>query len=249
LNANHFTPSPTELVDKVILITGAGDGIGKQAALTFAKHGAEVVLLGKTVKKLEAVYDEIVANGGKEPGIIPLDMSGATDKHYVDMGQMLIDQYGHLDGVLHNASILGHLCPFNQISTQEFNDVMQVNVTAQFLMTQGLLPALQKAPTATIVFTTSSVGRIGRAFWGTYSISKFATEGMMQVMASEYANSHIRVNCINPGATRTNMRGKAFPAEDPKLLNTPLDIMPTYLYLMSDASKDVNGQSIDAQPK
>lgn len=113
MNANHFTPSPTELVDKVILITGAGDGIGKQAALTFAKHGAEVVLLGKTVKKLEAVYDEIVANGGKEPGIIPLDMSGATDKHYVDMGQMLIDQYGHLDGVLHNASILGHLCPFN----------------------------------------------------------------------------------------------------------------------------------------
>ena len=249
MDVNLFTSSPSELAGKIILITGAGDGIGKQAALTFAEHGAEVILLGKTVKKLESVYDEIMANGHKEPGIIPLDMAGATEKHYIDMGAMLLDQYGRLDGVLHNASILGHLCPFNQITAQEFNDVMQVNVTAQFLMTQGILPALQKAKASSIVFTTSSVGREGRAFWGTYSISKFATEGMMQVMASEYANSHIRVNCINPGATRTTMRGKAFPAEDPQLLKTPKDIMPAYVYLMSNASADVNGQSIDAQQK
>jgi NAD(P)-dependent dehydrogenase (short-subunit alcohol dehydrogenase family) len=249
VQAHLFSPSQTELQNKVILVTGAGDGIGRQAALSFAKHGAEVILLGKTVKKLEAVYDEIVAAGYIEPGIIPLDMQGATEKHYVDMGAMLIDQYGRLDGILHNASILGHLCPFNQITSTEFNDVMQVNVTAQFLMTQGVLPALQKSEHGSIIFTTSSVGREGRAFWGTYSISKFATEGMTQVMASEYANSHIRVNCINPGATRTTMRGKAFPAEDPQQLKTPLDIMPSYIYLMSDQAVKVNGQSIDCQPK
>ena len=132
VQAHLFSPSQTELQNKVILVTGAGDGIGRQAALSFAKHGAEVILLGKTVKKLEAVYDEIVAAGYIEPGIIPLDMQGATEKHYVDMGAMLIDQYGRLDGILHNASILGHLCPFNQITSTEFNDVMQVNVTAQF---------------------------------------------------------------------------------------------------------------------
>lgn len=247
MQAHLFSPSNSELQNKVILVTGAGDGIGRQAAISFAEHGAEVILLGKTVKKLEAVYDEIVAAGYLEPGIIPLDMQGASEKHYIDMGAMLIDQYGRLDGVLHNASTLGHLCPFNQITSEEFNEVMKVNVTAQFLLTQGILPALQKSQQASIIFTTSSVGRKGRAFWGTYSISKFATEGMMQVMASEYANSHITVNCINPGATRTAMRGKAFPAEDPQQLKTPLDIMPTYLYLMSNQSSHINGQSLDCQ--
>ena len=247
MQAHLFSPSKTELQNKVILITGAGDGIGRQAALSFAEHGAEVILLGKTVKKLEAVYDEIVAAGYIEPGIIPLDMQGATEKHYTDMGAMLIDQYGRLDGILHNASILGHLCPFNQITSTEFNDVMQVNVTAQFLMTQGILPALQMSEHGSIIFTTSSVGREGRAFWGTYSISKFATEGMMQVMASEYTNSHIRVNCINPGAVRTKMREAAYPAEDPNKNPTAESIMMPYLYLMSDMSLDISGHSIDAQ--
>ena len=246
----HLTFNQTNsLNNKVILVTGAGDGIGKAAAITYANHGAEVILLGRTVAKLEQAYDAIIANGGKEPGIIPLDMRGATPKNYQDMGQMIVDQYGRLDGILHNASILGHLSPFTQIKPEEFQDVMQVNVTAQFSMTQGVFAALQAAPSASIVFTTSGVGRLGRAFWGTYSISKFATEGMMQVLADELKNSSIRVNCINPGATRTAMRGKAYPAEDPMSLNTPQDIMPTYVYLMSDASGDVNGQSLDCQPK
>jgi NAD(P)-dependent dehydrogenase (short-subunit alcohol dehydrogenase family) len=246
----HLTfNQPNCLNNKVILVTGAGDGIGKTAAITYANHGAEVILLGRTVAKLEQVYDEIIANGCKEPGIVPLDMKGATLKNYQDMGQMIVDQYGRLDGVLHNASILGHLSPFTQIKPDEFQDVMQVNVTAQFSMTQGLFSALKAAPSASVIFTSSGVGRIGRAFWGTYSISKFATEGMMQVLADELKNSTIRVNCINPGATRTTMRGKAYPAEDPMKLKTPQDIMPTYVYLMATASSDVNGQSLDCQPK
>lgn len=246
----HLTfNAPNCLKDKIILVTGAGDGIGKTAALTYAELGAEVILLGRTVAKLEKTYDEIVALGGKQPGIIPLDMKGATPKNYQDMGQMILDQYGRLDGLLHNASILGHLSPFTQITPEEFQDVMQVNVTAQFSMTQGLYRALQAAAKASIVFTTSGVGRAGRAFWGTYSISKFATEGMMQVLADEVKNSSIRVNCINPGATRTSMRGKAYPAEDPMKLKTPEDIMSTYVYLMADISQDVNGKSLDCQPQ
>lgn len=236
-----------DLQEKVILVTGAGDGIGKEAALTFAKAGATVILLGRTVSKLESVYDAIVAAGGAEPAIVPLDMKGATYSHYEGMCATIIEQFGRLDGLLHNASLLGVLSPFEHIDHGNWHDLMQVNVTAQFLMTQALMPALKKAKHASIVFTSSGVGRKGRAFWGPYAVSKFATEGLVQVMADEYEGSSIRINAINPGATRTAMRARAYPAEDRNKLKTPADLMPTYLYLMSDASLDVNGQSLNAQ--
>jgi len=235
------------LKDKVILVTGAGAGIGKQAAITYAKLGATVILLGKTVSKLEAVYDEIIALNLAEPAIVPLDLKGATKQHYIDMSATIASQFGKLDGALLNASILGELTPFTQIHEQIFNDVMKVNVTAQYLLAQALIPTLQLADNASIVFTSSGVGNQGRAYWGAYSISKFATEGMMQVIADEYENSNLRVNAINPGATKTNMRACAFPAEDKDKLATPTDIMPLYVYLMSDDSLQVNGQTIKAQ--
>lgn len=237
------------LKDKIILLTGAGDGIGKQAALSFAEHGAQVLLLGRTVKKLEQTYDEIMAAGGAEPAIIPLDMMGATKQNYVDMAETIEGQYGRLDGVLQNASLLGVLSQFDQIEEDTFDEIMQVNVKAQFLMTQALLPVIRKSEMGRIIFTSSTVGHDGRALWGTYSISKFATEGMMQILADELSNTTIRVNAINPGATRTTMRASAYPAEDSMLLKTPLEIMPLYLYLMSEQSQEINGLCIDAQPK
>lgn len=244
----HTQPiTATSLAGKIILVTGAGDGIGKQAALTFAKAGATVILLGRTVKKLEAVYDQIVASGAPQPAIVPLDMKGATKSHYQAMCSTIIEQFGRLDGLLQNASILGVLSPFEHIDESSWNDIMQVNVTAQFLMTQALMPALKRAEQASIVFTSSAVGRQGRAFWGPYAISKFATEGLAQVMADEYHGSTIRINVINPGATRTTMRSKAYPAEDSSKLKTPADIMPLYVYLMSDDSIAVTGQSLNAQ--
>ncbi|APE01985.1 YciK family oxidoreductase [Alteromonas mediterranea] len=242
--------APVDLLrDKVILVTGAGDGIGAQAAKTYAAHGAICILLGRTVSKLEAVYDDIVAAGCQEPAIVPLDIRGATPSHYQQMTQTIIDQFGRLDGVLHNASILGHLSAFKDIDAQEWQDVMQVNVNGMVYMTQALIPALEKAENASVIFTTSSVGRKGRAFWGTYAVSKFATEGVMQTLADEYQNKTLRFNCINPGGTRTQMRAQAFPAENPDTLKTPEDIMPMYLYLMGNDSIEVNGQSLDCQPK
>ncbi|MGB1197444.1 MAG: YciK family oxidoreductase [Thalassotalea sp.] len=235
------------LAEKIILITGAGDGIGRTAALTYAKLGATVILLGKTVKKLEAVYDEIVAQGSPEPAIIPLDLKGATKQNYIDMSATIADQFGKLDGALLNASMLGELTPFSQIHEQIWQDVMQVNSTSQFLLTQALLPTLLKADNASLVFTTSSVGHQGRAFWGPYSVSKFAVEGMMQVIADEYDESTLRTNAINPGATRTNMRASAYPAEDQQQLLTPEQIMPLYVYLMTDDSKQENGKVLNAQ--
>jgi NAD(P)-dependent dehydrogenase (short-subunit alcohol dehydrogenase family) len=235
------------LDNKVILVTGAGAGIGKEAALTYAKLGATVILLGKTVSKLEKVYDEIVALDLPEPAIIPLDLKGATKQNYIDMSTTIANQFGKLDGALLNASMLGELTPFTQIHEQIFNDVMNVNVTAQCLLAQALIPTLQLAEKASLVFTSSGVGNQGRAYWGAYSISKFATEGMMQIIADEYENSSLRTNAINPGATNTNMRASAYPAEDKDKLATPADIMPLYVYLMSDDSIEVNGQTLKAQ--
>ncbi|UAA40754.1 YciK family oxidoreductase [Paraneptunicella aestuarii] len=240
-------PEQFDLSNKTILVTGAGDGIGRVASLTYAKLGATVILLGRTVSKLEAVYDEIMAAGYPEPAIIPLDLQGATVSHYEQMAATIEEQFGHLDGLLHNASILGNLRPFAQITEKEFNQVMQINLNGALFMTQALLPALAKAPHASVVFTSSGVGSKGRAYWGSYAISKFATEGMMETLADEYSNSTIRFNCINPGATKTAMRAKAFPAEDASKLKTAEDLMPLYCYFMDDSSTDINGQTIKAQ--
>ena len=244
-----YQAAPNALAGKVILVTGAGDGIGKAAAKTYAAFGATVILLGKTTKKLEAVYDEIVAAGYPEPAIVPLDLKGATAKHYKDMAATITAEFGKLDGVLHNAGILGVLSPFEHIDLETWNDIMQVNLTSAMLLSQALIPVLKKAPHASIVFTSSGVGRQGRAYWGPYAVSKFATEGLMQLMADEYEGSVIRVNAINPGATRTKMRNRAYPGEDQLSLPTADSIMPVYLYLMSDDSLSVNGQSLDAQQK
>ncbi|MGR5360317.1 YciK family oxidoreductase [Vibrio mediterranei] len=245
----EYSTAPEALKGKVILVTGAGAGIGRQAALSYAEHGATVILLGRNVKNLEYLYDEIENAGYPQPAIIPLDLKGATKQNYIDMAETIEGQFGKLDGILHNASVLGTLSPFDQIEEETFDDVMQINVKSEFLMTQALLPALKKAEAGRVIFTSSTVGHSGRAFWGTYAISKFATEGMMQILADELSDTEIRVNAINPGATRTRMREKAYPGEDANTLKTPKDIMPLYLHLMDPSVTDVNGQCIDAQPK
>ena len=243
--------APEQLLkDKIILVTGAGDGIGKTAALTYAQHGATVVLLGRTTKKLEAVYDIIEAKGHPQAAIVPLNLDGANEHDFVELATTLENEFGHLDGILHNASLLGERTPLETYDAETFDQVMKVNVFSQFMMNQALIPLLKVAPSASIVFTTSSVGRKARAYWGAYSISKFATEGMMQLLADELENtSNIRCNAINPGATRTAMRASAYPAENPDTLPTPEDIMPVYLYLMGADSQGINGKSLDAQIK
>lgn len=245
----NYSVSADALKGKVILVTGAGNGIGRQAALSYAQHGATVILLGRNVQNLESIYDEIESAGYPQPAIIPLDLKGATKQHYIDMAETIDGQFGRLDGLLHNAGVLSTLSPFEQINEEDFDDIMQINVKAEVLMTQALLPIMRKSEAGRIVFTSSTVGHSGRAFWGSYAISKFAVEGMMQVLADEMSDTPIRVNAINPGATRTRMREKAYPGEDAKTLKTPLDIIPLYLHLMDPTVTDVNGQCIDAQPK
>nr|WP_026180378.1 YciK family oxidoreductase [Hahella ganghwensis] len=244
--------APEQLLKgRVILVTGSGAGIGRAAATTFARYGATIILTGRTTKKLEDVYDSIEAAGGPQPAIFPVNFEGAVAKDYDDLAQAIDDEFGRLDGLLHNASILGHRTPIEHYDPDSWAQVMQVNAHAPFLLTRSLLPVIRKSEDASIVFTSSSVGRKGRAYWGAYSVSKFATEGLMQVLADELDDEEhlIRVNSINPGATRTHMRAMAYPAEDPKKNPVPEDIMNVYLYLMGKDSIGVTGQAFDAQIK
>ncbi|MGU3313409.1 YciK family oxidoreductase [Acinetobacter sp. M5A5_2a] len=244
---SEYQPRPDLLKDRIILITGAGDGIGRAAALTYALHGATVVLHGRTLNKLEVIYDEIESLGAPQPAILPLQLSSASDRDYDFLVDTLEKQFGRLDGILHNAGILGERVELAHYPTETWDDVMAVNLRAPFALTQALLPLLQKSENASVVFTSSGVGREARALWGAYSVSKIAIEAVSKIFAAENTYPNIRFNCINPGATRTAMRAKAYPQEDPKTLLTPESILPAYLYLMGEDSLALNGQSIDAQ--
>lgn len=245
----NYQPAKDLLKDRVILVTGAGAGIGRAAAKAYAAQGATVVLLGRTISKLEAVYDEILAAGGAEPAIYPLNLEGATWPDYQTMADKLYETFGRLDGILHNASILGTLSPAQSYNPELWQRVMHVNFNAPVMLQQATLALLQEAEDASIIFTSSSVGRVGRAFWGAYASSKFATEGFVQILSQELENTtQVRVNSLNPGATRTQMRADAFPAEHPNTLRTPEEIMGTYLYLMGPDSKGVTGKMFNAQP-
>lgn len=247
-NLTFYEADNDLLQERIILVTGAGDGIGQAAALAFADCGATLILAGRTVPKLEAVYDLIVDNGRAEPAIYPVDLRGATEADYADLAQHIDNQFGRLDGLLHNAGELGPRTPLSNYKLDSWETVMHVNVTAPFMLTRALLPVLEKSRDASVLFTSSGVGRKGKAHWGAYSVSKFATEGLSQVWAAEVKGvAPIRINCINPGATRTKMRATAYPGEDPNKLKTPEQIMPAYLYLMGPDSKGVSGESFDAQ--
>lgn len=246
----HYQGATDLLKDRIILVTGAGDGIGKAAALAFAQAGATVILAGRTVAKLEHIYDQIVAADCVQPVIYPIDLEGAVSEDYEQLAVALDQQFGRLDGLLLNAGVLGQRTPLSNYRHDIWNKVMHINITAQFQMAQALMPVLEKSNDASVVFTSSSVGRQGRAFWGAYAISKFAVEGMVQTWAAELDGlGSVRINAINPGATSTNMRAQAYPAENPENLKTAEQIMPAYLYLLGPDSDKVNGQSINAQKR
>lgn len=243
-----YTARPDLLKGRVILVTGAGRGIGAAAAKAFAAHGATVLLLGKTEESLNHLYDEIEQAGYPQPAVIPFNLETALSHQYGELAAMVENEFGRLDGLLHNAAILGPRTPLEQLSGDNFMRVMQINVNAEFMLTQAMLPLIKLSEDASVVFTSSSVGRKGKAYWGAYAVSKFANEGLMQVLADELeGTSNARANSINPGATRTNMRAQAYPGENPATNPSPEDIMPLYLYLMGPDSKGVNGQALDAQ--
>lgn len=244
----NYEAAPGLLDDRTILVTGASDGIGEALALRCAELGARVILHGRNTKKLEKVHDAVAeVPNAKRPSIAVLDLATADGDAYTNLVASIGSEFGRLDGLVHNASILGPRLPIEQYEPAEWQRVMHVNLTAPFVLTQMLLPLLKASDAASVIFTSSGVGRVGKAFWGAYAVSKFGTEGLAQILAAEHTHTKLRFNCVNPGPVRTKMRNAAYPAEDPETLKTPRQILPVYLYLLGDDSQDVSGQSLDCQ--
>ncbi len=248
VDTRSYVPAAGSLDGRVILITGAGGGLGSALARSCASLGARVILCGRKVSALESVYDAIVAAGGPRPSIAPLDLERADASHYTALADAIRNEFGHLDGLVHAAAALGELAPIEHYDVTKWMRVMHVNVNAAFILTQMLLPLLRLSQDGSVVFTTSGVSVKGRAYWGAYAVSKFAVEGLMQVLADEIdTTTAVRVNSVNPGKMRTRMRAQAFPAEDPQTLPTPDSLLGPFLYLLGPDSRGVTGRRFEAQ--
>jgi len=244
----NYQPAADVLQGRVILITGASDGIGKAVAQAAAAHGATVLLHGRNVRKLEAVYDSIVAAKQPRPSIVPLDFEKAGPEEYEKIATALEQQFGRLDALLHNAGMLGERAPIEHHDIPKWMRTMHVNVTAPFILTRYCLPLLKRSADPSIVFTSSGVVARPRAYWGAYLASKWASDGLMRMLADELENRPtIRVNSIDPGKVRTKMRLQAYPAEDPETLPQPEAIVGPYLFLFGPDSRGVSGQTFACQ--
>jgi NAD(P)-dependent dehydrogenase (short-subunit alcohol dehydrogenase family) len=244
----HYPPTSDLLKDRVILVTGAGAGIGRAAARRFAAHGATVILLGRTTRKLEQVYDDIEQAGHPQAAIYPMNLEGASPKDYADLAQVVSTEFGRLDGLLHNAAILGWLTPLIHYDVEQWYRVLQVNLNAPFLLTQALLEVLKRAPDASVVFTNDAVSEEGRAYWGAYGVAKGGSQTLMKILANELeANTAVRVNSIEPGKVRSQLRLQAYPAGDPGEWADPESILDPYLYLMGPDSRGMTGQTLKVQ--
>jgi NAD(P)-dependent dehydrogenase (short-subunit alcohol dehydrogenase family) len=242
-----YRPPPDRFKDRVVLVTGATSGIGRAVALDLARAGATVLLHGRRRQALERLFDEVKDLGAPEPGLVELDLARAQGNEYQHLTDEIEARYGRLDALLHNAALLGDRSPIEHYDIGMWQKVMHVNLNAAFILSRCMLPLLRSSETASILFTTSSVGHRGRAYWGAYAVSKFGIEGITQVLADELENTTIRVNCINPGATRTSMRAQAFPAEDPNTLPAPSELTGAYLYLLGPDSLGRTGDRYDCQ--
>jgi NAD(P)-dependent dehydrogenase (short-subunit alcohol dehydrogenase family) len=234
-----FKPSKDLLQGRTILVTGATGSFGKVLSMAFARHGATVILLARNLRLVEALYDEIEQAGYPTPAIYPLNLEGASEQDYTELAQNIDSRLGRLDGIVHCAALLGAPTVFAQSDAETWYQVHQVNLHAPYLLTRACLPLLVRAPRASVVFMTDDKSG---AYWDAYRVSKRALAAMADSLAHEYAGSNLRVNCVNPGKTRTALQLRAFPAADENdQLPLPGEHVDIFLYLVSDASRE-NGE-------
>lgn len=228
------------LDNRVILITGAGDGIGKAVSLDCAKRGATIVLLGKTTHKLEQVYDEIEASGGPEAAIYPMDLEGASADDYEDLRDNIEKEFSQLDALLNNAGWLGTSTPAEVYDTELWYKVLQINLNAPFMLTRACIPLIKNSKQGAIVFTADQKHS---AYWGAYGVAKSGMQTFMQILADELKSKNIAINAFDPGPVHTNFRTRAYPAEDSSKLNKPEDISPPFAYLLSGDCEGITGET------
>lgn len=241
---NYSAPDDL-LKDRVVLITGAGQGLGRAAALAYANHGATVILHGRKVKKLESVYDEIETIGKAQALIYPLDLESANDKDFSVMAQAIEQQLGRLDGILHNAAFLYGLTPLENQTAEQWRIMLQVNLIAPFALTKACLSLLKASSDASVIMTSSSQGHAPSAYWGGFTVAKAGIEALVKIQADEWeAIPDMRINTIVPGIVNSPQRAKTHPGEVKQSMRQPEDLMMTYLYLMGPDSKGVSGQVV-----
>lgn len=245
-DARGYVPAPADFAERIVLVTGATAGIGRAVATALVELGATVILHGRNANRLEGLYQELRTRG-PEPAVAQLDLERAQGEHYEALTSEIESRYGRLDALLHNASMLGDRSPIEHYDIGLWQRVLHVNLTSAFILTRCLLPLLHLSDDASLLFTTSGVGNRGKAYWGAYSVSKFGIEGLSQILADELERTNVRVNCINPGGTRTSMRARAYPGEDPATRPLPEQIIAPYLFLLGRAGAHVSGRRIDCQ--
>ena len=239
----NFVPQANELEGRVILVTGAGDGIGRAISKAYATFGASVVLLDKSIEKLESVYDEITDAGLPEPAIYPLDMAGAVASDYLEMAKIINEQMGRLDGLVLNAAWLPGFMPFEQYALESWQKVLTINLNANFLIAQSVLPTLKQSKHASIVHSAHG---LTRAYAGAFGIAKAGMAAMVEILSDEYDNPQrfVKVNSIDTGPINTQMRITNYPGEESQG-NAPAEaVVGPYLYFMSDASAAVTGEKV-----
>ncbi len=238
--------APKDLLkNRVILITGAGQGIGRAAALTYAAHGATIILHGRNVKKLERVYDEIEALGGAQPAIFPLDLEKAGDNDFAAFAEAIGTQLGRLDGMLHNAAFLSRLSPLETQTLEQWLVLLRVNLVAPFALTRACLPLLKASVDASVIMTSDTHGHDPAAYWGGFAVAKAGVEVLVKIQAQEWEIlQNLRINAVIPGPVHCPQRTRTHPGEVKQSLRQPEDLMPTYLYLIGPDSKAVSGQTV-----
>lgn len=238
-----YQPAENLLAGRIILVTGAGDGIGRAIAITAARLGATIILLGRTTRKLEQVYDEIKGYGAPEPALYPMNLEGATMKDFEDLADIIHKEFGRLDGLVHNAALGGLCSSIDEYDPQTWLRVMHVNTNASFGLSHVLLPLLKQSDDASVVFSSESVGRSPRAYRGAFAVSKAAQEALMTVMADELHTVSVRANSVDVGPVCTKLRQLHFPGEVTSKLAQPMDKAVTnpFMYLLGPDSSASNG--------
>lgn len=243
----RYVPAVDLLRDRVVLVTGASGGIGAAAARAFAAQGATVILHGRSVERLERVYDEIVGSGAPEPALLPLDLAAATERDLDNLEQTVRTQLGRLDGILHNAAHFVHLTALENERLEDWLRLLRVNLAAPFAVTRACMPLLRASPDASVIVTGETHGSHPGAFWGGFAVSKSGLAAYTRIQADEWSSmANLRINLLIPGKVDSPCRARTHPGEARTARATVESLMPLYLYLMGPDSRGVSGEVFEA---